>query len=208
MDKDKELAISSGLKAGVRQAWCELYEAYAERVYLYVGRLMGFDRQATEDVVQETFLAAARSAGGFDARRGSLWMWLWGIARKQIALHYRKISAKANPAKVSLSNAGLDGLAGWIDAKSDPPPQILQSRELAWLVREALRELSGEYQVLLLAKYVDGQATKAIAGDLNCSHSAVASKLARAKKALRKAFSKKRIGKLDSSNARQDEVSS
>ncbi len=208
MDKDKELAISSGLKAGNRQAWLQLYEAYAERVYLYVGRLMGFDRQATEDVVQETFLAAARSAGGFDARRGSLWMWLWGIARRQIALHYRKISAKANPAKVSLSNSGLDGLAGWIDGKSDPPPDILQNRELAGLVRLALSELPAEYQVLLLAKYVDGQATKAIADDLNCSHSAVASKLARAKKALRKEFGKKRIGRQGSPLARQDEVSS
>jgi len=90
----------------------------------------------------------------------------------------------------------------WIDAKADMPPDILESQELAVLVRLALSELPGDYQTLLLAKYVDNQPAGRIAGHIGCSKVAVRSKLARARKAFRKAF--KRI---TSSTPKAHEVS-
>ncbi|MHC4204910.1 MAG: RNA polymerase sigma factor, partial [Planctomycetota bacterium] len=78
----------------------------------------------------------------------------------------------------------------WIDVKADMPPDILESQELALFVRLALSELPGDYQTLLLAKYVDNQPAERIAGQMNCSEVAVRSKLARARKAFRKAFKK------------------
>ena len=90
MNKDAERDIAAGLQAGDRRAWLQLYDAYAKSVWQTVARLMGYDSPAVADVVQETFLAAARSAGNFDSGRGSLWMWLWGIARRQMALYHRK----------------------------------------------------------------------------------------------------------------------
>jgi RNA polymerase sigma-70 factor (ECF subfamily) len=51
-----------------------------------------------------------------------------------------------------------------------------------------LNKLPSEYQTLLLAKYVDGQPSSRIAELMGCSETAVRSKLARAKKAFRKAF--------------------
>ena len=51
---------------------------------------MGPPGSDVADVVQETFLAAARSAATFDPGRGPLRVWLWGIARRHVALHYRK----------------------------------------------------------------------------------------------------------------------
>ena len=55
-----------------------LYEAYARRLWLDVSRLTGADSAIVADLVQETFLAAAKSAGGFEPRRDTLWNWLWG----------------------------------------------------------------------------------------------------------------------------------
>ena len=78
MDKDTEQEIAKGLQEGDRLAWLQLYETYAERVWQNVARLMGYDCQGVPDVMQETFLAASRSAKNFDPRRGSLWIWLWG----------------------------------------------------------------------------------------------------------------------------------
>lgn len=87
--------------------------------------------------------------------------------------------------------AALDGeTSDWIDAKTDMPPDVLQSRELAALVRRALSELPPEYQSLLLAKYVDNQPAGHIAEQMACSEVAVRSKLARARRAFRKAFKK------------------
>lgn len=82
MHKDRGREIAEGLQIGDRQAWLKLYEAYAESIWNNVARLMGFDSPAVADVVQETFLVAARSAKNFDHNRGSLWAWLWGIARR------------------------------------------------------------------------------------------------------------------------------
>ncbi len=191
MNEDAEQEIADGLQQGDRQAWLELYEAYAECVWNNVARLMGFDCPAVADVVQETFLAAARSAVNFDPERGSLRIWLYGIARRQIALYYRKQDPKIILARVKKWWASLDGeKIDWINAKEDTPPEVLQARELAALVRFALIKLPAEHQALLLAKYVDGQTVNKIAADFDCSPVALTSKLARARKMFRVAFSK------------------
>jgi RNA polymerase sigma-70 factor (ECF subfamily) len=189
MDRSTEHEIAKGLQHGESQAWEELYESYIEQVWKNVSRLVGGDSATVADIVQETFLAAARSAKYFNPNRGSLWGWLWTIAKRQIGLYYRK--QKPN-ALLSQSQDWWTSLNGeklaWIDAKADMPSEILQSRELAELVRCALRELPGDSQSMLLAKYVDNQSGKQIAEQMNCSEDAVRSKLARARKAFRKAF--------------------
>ena len=191
MDKNKEQEITKSLQTGDREAWLQLYEAYVGQVWKNVSRLMEHNPTAIADIVQETFLAAARSAKDFDPQRGSLWIWLWTIARRQVALYYRKQKPAAGLNQARQWWAALDGeKLDWIDTKADMPPDILQSQELATLVRTALRQLPGDYQSLLLAKYVDNQPIERIAGQINCSQMAVRSKLARARKAFRKIFKK------------------
>lgn len=189
MDKNTERKIVQGLQKGNRQAWLQLYEAYAEPVWRNISRLTGSDSAAVADIVQETFLAAARSARNFRPDRGTLWVWLWTIARRQVALYYRKQKPNIVLRQAQQWWTSLDGEKfDWIDAKADMPPDILQSQELAALVRCALSELPSDYQTLLLAKYVDNQPAERIAGQMNCSEIAVRSKLARARKAFRNAF--------------------
>jgi len=198
MDKNTEREIAQGLQQGERRAWLRLYEAYAEPVWRNISRLVGNDSSAVADIVQETFLAAARSARNFDSKRGTLWVFLWTIARRQVALYYRKQKHQIVLSQVQQWWTSLDGEKfDWIDAKEDMPLVILESKELAVLVRFALSELPSDYQTLLLAKYVDNEPAEKIAGQLNCSEVAVRSKLARARKAFRKAFKKVTISTLN-----------
>ena len=191
MDKNTEREIAKGLRQGNRQAWLQMYEAYAEPVWRNISRLVGYDSAIIADVVQETFLAAARSARHFKPDRGSLWVWLWTISRRQVALYYRKQKPSASLRQAQNWWSSLDGeTSDWIDAKAEMPPDVLQSRELATLVRRALTDLPSEYQSLLLAKYVDNQPAGHIAEQMTCSEVAVRSKLARARRAFRKAFSR------------------
>lgn len=192
MDKNAEREITEGLRQGSRQAWLQLYEACAEDVWRNVARLVGYDSAAVADIVQETFMAAARSARNFQPSRGSLGGWLSTIARRQVALYYRRQKPGISLRQARNWWAALDGeTLDWIDAKADIPPDVLQSKELAALVRGALRELSPEHQRLLLAKYVDQRPAGRIAEQIGCSEMAVRSKLARARKAFRKAFKKR-----------------
>ncbi len=189
MQRQTETEIAEGLRQGNRDAWLTLYDLYAEKVWHNVARLMGGDPASVSDIVQETFLAAARSAGSFNPQRGSLWVWLWTIAKRQIALHYRKCQQRSALVQAQTWWTSLNGQKDdWLQGAEEPPPEVLESRELAELVRCTLEELPAEYQVLLMAKHVDGIAVREIAAQVNGSSMAVRSKLARARKAFREVF--------------------
>lgn len=183
------MEIAKGLQQGNRDAWLSMYELYAEKLWCNVARLMAHDPACVADVVQETLLSAARSAKNYNPRRGSLWTWLWAIAKRQVALHYRKGTSKALIAHAQQWWNLLDGqTSDWIEGDQKPPAEVLESAELATLVRYTLAELSAEYQTLLMAKYVDGLTIETIAEETNGSSEAIRSKLARARKAFRQAF--------------------
>jgi RNA polymerase sigma-70 factor (ECF subfamily) len=191
MDEQTHHEIAEGLKNGCREAWLRLYDAYAQRVWRDVARLTGADAACVADIVQETFLGAARSARSYDPRRGSLWLWLWGIARRRVAQHYRKQGRFEAFVRAQQWWASLNGQRGdWLAAEADAPPEILASRELATLVRGALAELPAEYQTLLAAKYMEGASVECIVAETGSSSFAVRSKLARARRAFRKVFTK------------------
>ncbi len=191
MDRQTETEIAEGLRQGNRDAWLTLYDLYADKVWRNVARLMGGDPASVGDVVQETFLAAARSAGNFNPRRGSLWIWLWTIAKRQVALHYRKRQQRSALVQAQTWWTSLNGQKDdWLLGAEKPPVEVLESRELAELVRYTLEELPAEYQVLLMAKYIDGAAVEQIADQVKGSRVAVRSKLARARKAFREVFTR------------------
>jgi RNA polymerase sigma-70 factor (ECF subfamily) len=186
MDEQQEREVARGLRAGEADAWRALYDAYAGRVWVAVARLMGPDSADVADVVQETFLAAARSAAGYDSARGALWLWLWGIARRHVAVYYRKEKRhdrlkSAGDWLAARNGQVLRGLQG----ESAAPPELLAAAELATLVRATLTELPAEYETLLTAKYLDGVSVDDIAARERSTAVAVRSRLARARQAFR-----------------------
>src|SRR5476649_1599956 len=137
LDEPQERAIALSLRAGKAEAWQALYDAYAERVWRGVARLLGPRSAEVADVVQETMMAAARSASSFDAARGSLWQWLWGIAYHHVALHLRKQDQQHRLMKAAAWLAASNGqYQAW-----PSPPDALATAELATLVRAALMTL-------------------------------------------------------------------
>jgi len=184
---DKTREIVAGLRRGSREAWSQLYEAYAERLWREVFRLMGGKSDDVADVVQEVLLAAAKSARNFNPERGSLWHWLMGIARHQVALRFRQQTARlANARRWWLS---LDGPAKeWLAGTRDAPPDVLESKELASLVRATLLKIPTHYQTLLTRRHLDGDSPVEIAAQTDSTPQAVRARLVRARRAFRRAF--------------------
>ena len=85
----EEKEIIAKLKHGEPMAITELYNTYVDRVYSMVLNRLDRDRDAAQDIVQETFLAASKSAGRFDGR-SKVSTWLYSIAYKKIADFYRR----------------------------------------------------------------------------------------------------------------------
>jgi RNA polymerase sigma-70 factor (ECF subfamily) len=191
MDEHQERAVARGLREGKTDAWRMLYDAYAERVWRSVARLLGASSADVADVVQETFLAAARSARTYDADKGSLWFWLWGIARRHVALHYRK---QKRHERIKQAGAWLARSNGQVlrclEGRETSPHELAEAEELATLVRVTLTELPADYEMLLTAKYLDGTSVEQIATQEKSTLTAIRSKLARARQAFREAFAK------------------
>ena len=64
---------------GDEQAFGDLFTRHQGPIYRYALHMCGSD--AADDVVQETFLAVLKAAGSFDAQRGTVAAYLFGIAR-------------------------------------------------------------------------------------------------------------------------------
>ncbi len=142
----------------------------------------------SEDVAQETFWAAWRERTAL-AEPGRLRAWLCGIARRQVALFYRKQERhlRVRQAADALRASNGEG-AGWLISREPPPAKLLESAELATLVRAALSELSDDYGQLLATRYLEDVSVERIADSEQSSPTAIRSKLARARAAFREAF--------------------
>lgn len=185
LDENDQVAVIRGLRDGDPKAWTALYDAYCADVWRYVGRLVGPQSADVADAVQETFLAAARSARQFDADRGSLWGWLAGIAHNQVANYWRR-DGRSSQIR-DLAKSGAIELQKWL-ASGESPDVLCEKQELVDLVRCTLSELSPDHAALLTAKYLDGQTQDELARRHNSTVEAVKSKLARARREFRAQF--------------------
>lgn len=180
LDEQQERAIAQGLREGKTEAWQAFYDAYADRLWRAVARLLGPPADVA-DVLQETMMAAARSARSFDPSRGSLWGWLWGIAHNHAALHLRKQDQRS---RLNQAVAAI----GTSNGPTGSPLDMAASAEQATLVRAALTTLPADYAFLLTAHYLDGTSVAEIAVHERSTEVAIRSKLARARQAFRDAF--------------------
>ncbi len=191
MEIQQERSIAQGLTEGREEAWRALYDAYARPIWQYVARRMPPDSSDVADVVQETFLAAARSARQFDATRGSLANWLYGIARNHVALHFRRQRLRGVGSDEDTTSLLHDQIVQWLDHRHATPPEALAAVETASAVRATLAALPEEYETLLVAKYFDEVSVDQIAVQEESTTTAIRSKLARARRAFRRAFETK-----------------
>ncbi|MBA3368988.1 MAG: sigma-70 family RNA polymerase sigma factor, partial [Geodermatophilaceae bacterium] len=69
------------------------YNAHVSELYRFALRATG-DENSSQDIVQETFLRAWRSADRFDPALASLRVWLFAIARNVVVDHHRAMGAR------------------------------------------------------------------------------------------------------------------
>lgn len=134
---------------GSRAAFGELYRRHFDRVYRYHYVRTGSVPDA-QDLTTQTFLSALEGIGGYRGQ-GSFAAWLFGIARRLLALHYR--------AKKDL--ASLDELAETPDP--DLSLEAVASRRLDLeAVSERLRRLAPERaEAIVLCLFSDLTAEQA-----------------------------------------------
>jgi RNA polymerase sigma-70 factor (ECF subfamily) len=168
-----ELRLVRAMARRDRSAWSAMYQRHVRDVYGLIYHLSGGDHQVAEEVNQEVWLLAIERFDRFDPAKGGFRDWLLGIARHRVLRHHRRTQGQV----VEYRHDGV--------ADGQSPPELLECKEQADVVRAALLCLHGGSREVLLAKYSEGLSIAAIAAHTGRSSKAVESLLSRARSQLR-----------------------
>jgi RNA polymerase sigma-70 factor (ECF subfamily) len=141
-----EACIVQQAIAGDKQAFGQLYEMYADRIFRYLVFKMG-SMAVAEDLMCEVFLKAWTALPEFGSG-SSGWnfkSWLYRIAHNALIDHWR--TAKD---EISLENLGE------LQSKAEKPDKIIEKRETMVELFEKLNSLDDLSRDVLIHRFVAG----------------------------------------------------
>jgi len=161
-------------RAGDTAAWDTLFRRYQLPLYVYVFELV-HDEQTSLDLVQESFINAARHIGSLreDAKFGG---WLFGIAHQKCIQRWRK---QARDEALREEVAAVQP-----DFEDDPAEFLIRAEQEAEFMK-LLNQLPLAQRSVLLLHFVEEFSLQEIAGITGAQLGTVKSRLHYAKKALR-----------------------
>jgi RNA polymerase sigma-70 factor (ECF subfamily) len=171
-DEDGDLVLLERWRNGDQRAGEKLCAKYFEEIYgFFVHKLP----DQADDLTQQTFLACVKSRDRFQGR-SSFRTYLFAIARNELLMYLRPIASHGQP--VDLDQLSIADLVTSVSKRLD------HQRELERL-REALRRLPVEQQILLEFRYWHGLEAAALAEIYSATPGAIRVRLQRARDALR-----------------------
>lgn len=147
-------------------AFDALYRTYGAGLQGFLKQSLG-NRQAAEDVTQETFASIWQHPNGFDPERGTLRSYVFGAGRKRAAEWWRKQKPQTHSAK---------------------EPVEACKAETQSLIGNAFDKLPLEQRTLLWLREVEGQSYAELADVLGIPEGTVRSRLFAARRALRQVW--------------------
>ena len=173
MDSEERLLIERAKRDP--DAFGVLYERYVERIYNYVFYRVGNEQDA-QDLTARVFYRALAHMDSYRDRGAPFAAWLYRIAHNLVANWYRDQSRRRE--------LRLDDVVLFAE-KSKEPDQMAERHDESRVLLDAIRQLPGERQTLLILKFVDELSNAEIGRILGRSESAVKSLYHRTLVALR-----------------------
>jgi len=173
-----EVGLLAAAAAGQPAAVRSFIDGAGPVVYGFVLARVGGHQELAQDLVQETFLEAVRSASSF-RREAALSTWLCAIARHRIARYYRTERRR------EVVDSGLVAVAG--EGSGEPAEDdAIDTVDRRDEVMSCLGRLPVLHRQVLVLKYLDGLSVEEVAEELGRSRVQVQSLLQRARDGLRR----------------------
>jgi RNA polymerase sigma-70 factor (ECF subfamily) len=173
MAESEQLPVRQA-REGNSAAWDALFRRYQLPLYVYVFELV-HNEQTSLDIVQETFIAAARHITGL-RDDGKFASWVFGIAHQKCLIHWRKKGGK---------EILLDEIPDAPDESLDSPDDVLIRSEDEAEFMNILSQLSLPHRSVLLLHFVEDFSLEEIARITETQIGTVKSRLHYAKKSSR-----------------------
>lgn len=158
--------------------FARFYEQWYDRVYNYARGRTGSAARADE-IAADTFERAFRAWGRFDPARGERSTWLFSLAFRSVADHYR---SEKRGVWSSLE------LAPEAPSVGDAPPQLAEQAQEKQDLAAALSSLEEQAREVVTLRFYSGMTNRAIGELLGLSESNVAVILFRSVRKMRKNF--------------------
>jgi len=177
MPADHETRLLIRAAEGETEAFRVLFEGHRDAVFRLAWRLTG-TLDVAEDVAQECFLNLIRHPGRFDAQRGSLRQYLYGMVRNLV-----RQRCQSSGREVPLDD----------DPDSDPPAHLIgsekiESAEVSDAVQAAIGALPMLQRESLVLFEFEELSLQEVAAVVGCDAGTVKSRLHRARAGLRRAL--------------------
>ena len=156
--------LLSRMTGGSEEAFTALYRRRQAAIYRFALQMSG-NAAIAEDVAQETFLALIRQGARFEAHKGSLVSYLYGIARNHVLKR-------------------LDPVLSPEDCESESEGQIfddLSRRQTVDQVRNAVLSLPAQYREVVVLCDLQEASYEDAAAALQCPVGTIRSRLSRAR---------------------------
>ena len=171
-DQDEELLKRSA--KGDEEAFTILYRRHADVLYRFAFRMTGSSWGA-EEIVQDVFMTLVREPGKYDAARGTLPAFLFGITRNKIMKYNERL-----PREISLVERQEDGSGGGLTLRdSFTPAMWAEQRERLEKVRAAVMELPIEFRETVVLCELEEMTYDQAARMLDCPIGTIRSRLHR-----------------------------
>lgn len=157
------------ISAGDAEAFDAWYRQTAPRLRGFLRHCTGAGDSA-DDIMQDVYTQIWRRPQGFDPERGTLRVWLFGIARKQAAEWRRK-------------QRPIDSIDQGDPALEGKPPQPLS--EARSILADALNRLTADERSIIWLREIEGRSYSELAAILHIPLGTVRSRLFTARQSLR-----------------------
>ena len=171
-DQDEELLKRSA--KGDEEAFTVLYRRHVDVLYRFAFRMTGSPWGA-EEIIQDVFMTLVREPGKYDAERGTLPAFLFGITRNKIMKYHERL-----PREISLVERQEDGSGGGLTLRdSFTPAMWAEQRERLEKVRAAVMELPIEFRETVVLCELEEMSYDQAARMLDCPIGTIRSRLHR-----------------------------
>jgi RNA polymerase sigma-70 factor, ECF subfamily len=174
VEPNSDVALLARVVAGDRDAFESLVTRHQGAVFRFA-RTITRTREDAEDVLQETFLAAYKSAVGFRGE-ASVRTWLLIIARNAAFRIGRRTTATSQIEDSELWDLGLR--AGW---GQDDPESLAVKAQRRDLLQSALDSLEASSREIIVLRDLEGMSGEETARVLGVSVEGMKSRLHRAR---------------------------
>jgi RNA polymerase sigma-70 factor (ECF subfamily) len=169
-DQDEELLKRSA--KGDEDAFTILYRRHADVLYRFAFRMTGSSWGA-EEIVQDVFMTLVREPSKYEAERGTLPAFLFGVTRNKIMKYNERL-----PREISLVERQEDGSGGGLTLRdSFTPAMWAEQRERLEKVRAAVMELPVEFRETVVLCELEEMSYDQAARTLDCPIGTIRSRL-------------------------------